>query len=94
MREVGVHDYDEVAGCVVQAVDVCGAETKLACSWLEDDIRWLWGGWVVCFHELFGDFLCAVRGAVIDYYDFPVEVSRWEMDYQKGLDGRVYFEAS
>jgi hypothetical protein len=38
VREVGVHDDDEVAGGELQAVDVGSAEAELAGAGLEDDV--------------------------------------------------------
>ena len=67
VREIRVHDYDKVTGCVLQAVDVCGAEAELPRSRVE-----FYAG-AIGFDELFGDGLGAVRGAVVDDYDFPVE---------------------
>jgi hypothetical protein len=69
VREVGVHDDDEVAGCELQAVDVRCAEAELAGARLEEDV------WGVGFCELVGDDLGAVGGAVVDDYELPVEVA-------------------
>ena len=55
-------------------MDVRGAETEFAGAGLEDDVGGSGLG-VVCFHELLGDFLGAVRGAVVDDDDFPVELA-------------------
>jgi hypothetical protein len=71
VREVGVHDDDEVAGCELQAVDVRCAEAELAGARLEEDV------WGVGFCELVGDDLGAVGGAVVDDYELPVEVAVW-----------------
>jgi len=72
--EVGVHDDDEVAGGELQAVDVGGAEAELAGARLEED-----AGGAVGALELFGDFLGAVGGAVVDDYELPVEVAEGQM---------------
>jgi hypothetical protein len=69
VREVGVHDDDEVAGRELQAVDVRCAEAELAGARLEEDV----GG--VGFCELVGDDLGAVRRAVVDDYELPVELA-------------------
>jgi hypothetical protein len=66
--EVGVHDDDEVAGCELQAVDVGGAEAEFACAGADLDF-----GAAVRFLELRGDFLCPVRGAIVDDNELPVE---------------------
>jgi hypothetical protein len=70
VAEVGVHDDDKVALGELQAVDVCGSETELSCSRLEDDS--------VCapdLLELFRDVLGAVRRAIVYDDDFPVEIA-------------------
>jgi hypothetical protein len=51
-------------------VDVGGAEAKLAGAWLQVDA---FRG--VEFLELAGDDLGAIRGGVVDDYEFPVEVA-------------------
>jgi hypothetical protein len=71
MREVGVHDDDEVARRELQAVHVGGAEAELACARADLDAL---GG--VGFLELRGYFLCAVGRAVVDDDEFPVEVAK------------------
>lgn len=70
--EVGVHDDYEVAGAVLQAVDVGCAEAELAFSGVQVDAAG------VGFCELVGDELRAVWGGVVDDYEFPVEVSGME----------------
>lgn len=70
MAEVRVHDDDEVARRVLEAVDVGSAETEFAGAWSQLD-----AGGRVGFYELFGDFLGAVWGAVVDDDDFPVDVT-------------------
>lgn len=37
VREISVHDYDEGAGGVAQAVDIGGSETEFAGAGFEDD---------------------------------------------------------
>ena len=68
VREVGVHDDDEVAGGELQAVHVGRAEAELAGARLEEDV------WRVGL-ELVGAGEGAVGGAVVDDYYFPVELS-------------------
>ena len=60
---------DEVARRELQPVDVGCAEAELAGAGLEEDVRG------VGFCELVCDDLGPVRGAVVDYYELPVEVS-------------------
>jgi hypothetical protein len=69
VREVGVHDDDEGARGELQAVDIGRPKAELASAGLEEDV----GG--VGFCELVGDDLRSVGGAVVDDYEFPVEVS-------------------
>ncbi len=68
--EVGVHDDDEGARGVLEAVDVGGAEAEFAGAGVEFYVLGAVG-----FDELFGDGLGAVGGAVVDDYDFPVELA-------------------
>lgn len=68
--EIRVHDDDKVAGCKLQAVDVGGAEAEFASACA--DLNAFWG---VGFLKLGGDFLGAIWGAVVDDYEFPVEVA-------------------
>jgi hypothetical protein len=68
VREVGVHDDDEVAAGVLQAVDVGGAEAEFAGARVE-----FYAVGAVGFDELLCDGLGAVGAAVVDDYDFPVE---------------------
>ena len=70
VREVGVHDDDEVAGCVLQAVDVGGSESEFTSAGADLDAL---GG--VDLLELGGDFLGTVGGAVVDDDEFPVEIA-------------------
>ena len=70
VREVGIHDDDEVAARIFKAVDVGGAETKFAGSGLEDDA----GGGVKGL-KLFGNDEGAVGGGVINDDELPVEVT-------------------
>ena len=70
VREVGVHDNDEGARSIFQAVDVGGAETHLARAGLQDDVRRAVDGL-----QLFGDGESAVRGAVVDDYNFPIKIA-------------------
>lgn len=70
VREIGVHDDDEVAGCELQTVDVGCAEAELPGAGVEVDV------WRVDLGELVGDDLGAVWGAVVDYDELPVEVPK------------------
>ena len=70
VREVGVHDDDEVARCELQAVHVGGAEAEFAGARFEDD-----AGGRVEFLELLGDGEGAVRGGIVDNDEFPVELA-------------------
>jgi hypothetical protein len=56
---------------VLQAVDVGRSQAEFAGARVQFDVQGADGG-----DELFGDFLGAVGGAVVDDYYFPVEVSR------------------
>ena len=56
---------------MLEAVDVGGSQAELAGARVQFDVQGADGG-----DELFGDFLGAVGGAVVDDYYFPVEVSR------------------
>jgi hypothetical protein len=69
VREVRVHDDHEVARRELQPVDVGRAEAELAGARLQEDV------WGVGFCELVCDDLGPVWGAVVDDYEFPVEVS-------------------
>jgi hypothetical protein len=69
VREVGVHDDDEVAGDELETVDVGRAETKLAGSGLQEDV------WGVDLDELLGNFLGSIGGSIVDNDEFPVEVA-------------------
>ena len=51
-------------------MDVGGSETELARSWVQLYVLGVVGG-----DELFGDCLGAVGGAVVDDYEFPVEIA-------------------
>jgi hypothetical protein len=70
VREVGVHDDHVVSRGVFEAVDVGGPQAEFPCARVQFDVQGADGG-----DELFGDFLGAVGGAVVDDYYFPVEVS-------------------
>lgn len=70
VAEVGVHDDDEIARGKLQAVHVGGSKTEFAGAWFEDDVFGAPEGL-----QLFGDFEGAVRGTVVDYDYFPIEVA-------------------
>lgn len=69
VREVGVHDDDEVARREFQAVDVGGAEAQFARARFQHDAL----GSVELL-QLLGDLQGAVGRGVVDDDDFPVEV--------------------
>ncbi len=69
VREIGVHDDDEVAGCRFEAVNISGAEAEFTGPRAQEDVF----GVVQLLH-LFGDFEGAVRGGIVDDDDFVVEV--------------------
>lgn len=73
VREIGVHDDDEVTGCELQAVDVGCAKTELAGAGVKVHV------WCVDLGELVSYDLGAVRGAVVDYDELPVEVPKMQM---------------
>ena len=70
MREVGVHDDDEVSRGILQAVNVCGAEAEFAGAGVE-----LYSVGAVGFDELLCDGLRAVWRAIVDDDDLPVELT-------------------
>lgn len=69
VAEIGVHDDNEVASRVFEAVDVSGTQAKLALSGLEDNV---FG--TIELLKLLRDFEGAVRGSIIDNNDFPIEL--------------------
>jgi hypothetical protein len=71
VREVGVHDDDEVALGELQPVDVGRAQAQLARARLQHDARG-----AVDLLQLLGNVLRAIRGAVVDDDEFPIELSR------------------
>jgi hypothetical protein len=73
VAEVSVHDDNEVAGGILQAVDVGGAQTELALAGLEDDVF----GAIEAL-ELLADLEGTVRGAIVNDNDFPIEVAIFE----------------
>lgn len=75
VREIRIHDYDEVSSAKFQAMYVRSAESKFAGAWLEHDM------WAVGFGQLVGDDLCAVRRAVVDDDEFPVQLSERECEF-------------
>jgi hypothetical protein len=74
VREVGVHDDNIVSCRELQAVDVGGSESQLACAGADLDLL---GG--VCFLELCGYFLGSVGRAIVDDYELPVKVAKNDM---------------
>lgn len=78
MREVGVHNDDEVATRVLQAVDIGCSEAEFASASVE-----LYAV-TVGFDKLFGDGLRAVRRAIVDDYDFPVEFAGKDLVGREG----------
>ena len=69
VREVGVHDDDEVARHELEAVDVGRSETQLSRAGLEHHVR------RVGLDQLLRDYLRAIGGAVVDDDEFPVELA-------------------
>ena len=78
VREIGVHDDDEVAGCRFEAVNISGAEAEFPGARAQEDV---FG--VVQLLQLLGDFEGAVRGGVVDDDDFVVEVVFGESAVEK-----------
>ena len=70
VAEIGVHDNDEVAGNIFQAVHVRGSETKLALTGLQDNV---FGA--IELLELLRDLEGAVRGSVVDHNNLPIQLS-------------------
>lgn len=70
MAEIGVHDDDEIPPCEFQPVHVGSPETQLSRSRFENDAV---GG--VNGLELLGDVEGAVRGGIVNDYQFPVELT-------------------
>ena len=85
MRQVGVHDDDELPARVLQTVDVGRAEAELLGAWPQDDAVL-----AVDALELFGGLESAVRAAVIDDDDFELRLGLGEVfDEQPHDDGQV-----
>lgn len=70
VAEVGIHDDHVVASAVVETVDVGSAQTKLALTRLQVDVLG-----AVKSLKLLGDLEGAVRGAIVDNHNFPVQVA-------------------
>ena len=68
VAEIGVHDDNVVAGAVNKTVDVGGSKTELALAGLQVDVLG-----AVELLELLSDFEGAVRGAIVDNNDLPVQ---------------------
>lgn len=73
VAKIGVHDDDIVARRKLETVDVGCSEAEFAGAGAQLDVLGADGG-----DELFGDFLGAVGGAVVDDDDFPVKVAESE----------------
>lgn len=71
VAEVGVHDDDEVAGDIFQAVHVGGSKTELALTGLEDNV---FGA--IELLELLRDLKGAVRGSVVDNNNLPIQLPK------------------
>jgi hypothetical protein len=67
VAEISVHDDNEVAASVFQAVNVGGSQTKLSLAGLEDN---MFGA--VELLELLRDFEGAVRGSVVNDDNLPI----------------------
>lgn len=81
VAEVGVHDNDVVALGELEAVNVGGTESELACAGLQLHMG------SVELDELGGDILGAVGRTVVDDYEFPVDVSGFESKSASGNIG-------
>ena len=68
MREISVHEDDEVARAVCQPVDIGAAKTELARACMQLELV------AVDFLQLADDVLGAVRGVVIDDNNLKVDV--------------------
>lgn len=73
VAEISVHDYHKVAIAMVQAMNVGGTQTELSLAGLQVDVF----GAVESL-KLLGDFEGAVRGAIVDNHNFPVQVATKE----------------
>lgn len=69
VREVGIHDDNEVAGNELETVDIGRSETEFASAGFEEDVG------RVGLDELLGDFLGSIGGSVVDNDEFPIEVA-------------------
>lgn len=69
VREIGVHDDDEIAACRFEAVNISGAEAEFTGARAQEDV---FG--VVQLLQLLGDVEGAVRGGIVDDDGFVVEV--------------------
>lgn len=67
MRQVWVHDYDVVAGRVLQSVQISGSQTQLLLPRTQYD---LFGPVYVL--QLFGYFLGAIGTVIVDDYDLVI----------------------
>ncbi len=70
VREVGIHDNDKVSCCELQTVYVGSPKTEFPSAGA--DLDTLRG---VDFLELSSDFLSAIRRAIVDNNEFPLEVT-------------------
>ena len=69
MAEVGIHDYDVVPLRELESVNICGAEAELSSPCLQLHM------WRIGLDQLLCDILSSVGRAVIDDYEFPVDIS-------------------
>ena len=81
VTEIGIHDDDEVAAGELQSVDVGGSQTKFALAGLQDNVFL-----AIELLELLRDLEGAVRGAVVDDDDLPVQLAifiKWSITKKK-----------
>lgn len=70
VAEIGVHDDNVVAGAVDETMDVSSSKAELALAGLQVDVLG-----AVELLELLSDLEGAVRGAIVDNNDLPVQVA-------------------
>ena len=69
VREIGIHDDDEIPRCRFETMDVSGAKAEFAGTRAEKDVVR-----VIQLLELLGDFEGAVGGGIVDNDNFVIEV--------------------
>ncbi len=68
VREIGIHDDDEIPRCRFETMDVSGAKAEFTRARAEEDMFR-----VIQFLELLGDFEGAVGGGIVDNDNFVIE---------------------